>query len=62
MARIVEKPNEWYDKEKVTYTKRKCLNCRLEFDSWGIGNRICNKCKNSEVYKSYQNTTTVRFR
>jgi hypothetical protein len=62
MARIIEKPNEWYDKKDINYTKRKCLNCRTEFDSWGVGNRICGKCKTSDAYKSYQNTTSVRFR
>ena len=26
-------------------TKRKCLCCSKIFDSWGIGNRLCQGCK-----------------
>jgi hypothetical protein len=66
MARVIGTPNSMNTKRKdgpdTTYTKRNCLNCRTEFDSWGIGNRICAKCKSSDAYKSYQNTTSVRFR
>jgi len=27
------------------WTKRKCLCCSKIFDSWGIGNRLCQGCK-----------------
>ena len=64
MARVAGTPNgltKIKDNLEVTYTKRNCLNCRKEFDSWGAGNRICNKCKTSDIYKSYSNSTNVRF-
>ena len=31
---------------------RSCLRCRIKFPSEGIGNRICEKCKSSEEFKS----------
>ena len=64
MARVTGTPNgltRRKDAAEVNYTKRKCLNCRTEFDSWGIGNRICSKCKGSELFKNHQNPTTVKF-
>jgi hypothetical protein len=27
--------------------KRKCLRCQKQFDSQGVGNRICSKCEQS---------------
>ena len=62
MARVAGTPNgltKRKDDPEVTYTKRKCLNCKTEFDSWGVGNRICNKCKTSDIYRSYSNSTNV---
>lgn len=63
MAYIKEKPNSYYnEKKEVTWTKRKCLPCGNIFDSWGIGNRICNKCKSSREYKNDIITTAVKIR
>ena len=31
-------------------TPRKCLCCRTQFLSEGIGNRVCASCKGSEIY------------
>ena len=31
--------------QNVNWTKRKCLRCSKIFDSWGIGNRLCQGCK-----------------
>ena len=31
----------------VTYTCRKCLRCRDGFESWGAGNRLCDRCRAS---------------
>jgi len=31
--------------QKENWTKRKCLCCGKIFDSWGIGNRLCQRCK-----------------
>ena len=39
-----ENPNKSY-KNNENWTKRKCLCCGKIFDSWGIGNRLCQKCK-----------------
>ena len=39
-----ENPNQSY-KNNETWTKRKCLCCGKIFDSWGIGNRLCQRCK-----------------
>jgi len=36
------------DQRKV----RSCLRCQTNFPSEGIGNRICDKCKSSDEYKS----------
>jgi len=30
---------------------RTCLTCSSTFNSWGAGNRICPRCKNSDAYK-----------
>ena len=27
------------------WSKRRCLCCNKIFDSWGIGNRLCKRCK-----------------
>ncbi len=66
MARTPGTPNSIWSKRKdnpeAQYTQRKCLNCCTKFDSWGAGNRICNKCKSSDIYRNYQNTTTIRIR
>ena len=32
------------DAENATITK-KCMCCRVEFESWGKGNRMCYKCR-----------------
>ena len=37
-------PNQSY-KNNENWTKRKCLCCGKIFDSWGIGNRLCQRCK-----------------
>lgn len=29
--------------EKEQYTERRCLTCNVKFQSWGIGNRLCNE-------------------
>ena len=29
----------------VTYTRRNCLRCGDGFDSWGPGNRLCDRCR-----------------
>jgi len=51
------------DEENIKWTKRKCIPCGKMFDSWGIGNRICNKCKTTSEYKNFShNTTTVKIR
>jgi len=45
---IVISKNENLNKSstnKKPWTKRKCLCCGKIFDSWGIGNRLCQKCK-----------------
>ena len=39
-----ENPNKSY-KNNENWTKRKCLCCSKIFDSWGIGNRLCQGCK-----------------
>ena len=39
-----ENPNKSY-KNNENWTKRKCLCCGKIFDSWGIGNRLCQRCK-----------------
>ena len=39
-----ENPNQSY-KNNENWTKRKCLRCGKIFDSWGIGNRLCQRCK-----------------
>jgi len=39
-----ENPNKSY-KNNENWTKRKCLCCGKIFDSWGIGNRLCKRCK-----------------
>ena len=39
-----ENPNKSY-KNNENLTKRKCLCCGKIFDSWGIGNRLCQRCK-----------------
>ena len=44
-----ENPNKSYTNKKPlqneSWTKRKCLCCSKIFDSWGIGNRLCQGCK-----------------
>ena len=44
-----ENPNQSSTNKKPlqneNWTKRKCLCCGKIFDSWGIGNRLCQKCK-----------------
>ena len=41
--------NKFYTNKKPlqneNWTKRKCLCCSKIFDSWGIGNRLCQGCK-----------------
>ena len=37
-------PNKSY-KNNENWVKRKCLCCSKIFDSWGIGNRLCQRCK-----------------
>ena len=31
--------------QNENWAKRKCLCCSKMFDSWGIGNRLCQRCK-----------------
>ena len=44
-----ENPNKSSTNKKPlqneNWTKRKCLCCSKIFDSWGIGNRLCQGCK-----------------
>ena len=44
-----ENPNQSSTNKKPlqneNWTKRKCLCCGKIFDSWGIGNRLCQGCK-----------------
>ena len=44
-----ENPNQSSTNKKPlqneNWTKRKCLCCSKIFDSWGIGNRLCQGCK-----------------
>ena len=44
-----ENPNQSSTNKKPlqneNWTKRKCLCCGKIFDSWGIGNRLCQRCK-----------------
>ena len=44
-----ENPNQYFTNKKPlqneNWTKRKCLCCGTIFDSWGIGNRLCQRCK-----------------
>ena len=44
-----ENPNKSSTNKKPlqneNWTKRKCLCCSKVFDSWGIGNRLCQGCK-----------------
>ena len=45
---IVTSKNENPNKKPLqneNWTKRKCLCCSKIFDSWGIGNRLCQGCK-----------------
>ena len=45
---IVTSKNENPNKKPLqneSWTKRKCLCCSKIFDSWGIGNRLCQRCK-----------------
>ena len=37
-------PNKSY-KNNENWVKKKCLCCGKIFDSWGIGNRLCQGCK-----------------
>ena len=45
----IENPNKSSTNKKPlkneNWTKRKCLCCSKIFDSWGIGNRLCQGCK-----------------
>lgn len=36
---------------KKKTTKRECLRCDQSFESYSIGNRICNQCKTHEDMK-----------
>ena len=38
--------------QNENWTKRKCLCCSKIFDSWGIGNRLCQGCKCREFKKN----------
>ena len=44
-----ENPNKSSTNKKPlqneNWTKRKCVCCSKIFDSWGIGNRLCQGCK-----------------
>ena len=44
-----ENPNQSSTNKKPlqneNWTRRKCLCCGKIFDSWGIGNRLCQRCK-----------------
>jgi hypothetical protein len=31
--------------------KRTCLMCGQRFDSWGVGNRICGRCKGAQEWR-----------
>ena len=45
---IVNSNNENPNKkplQNTNWSKRKCLCCNTTFDSWGIGNRLCQGCK-----------------
>ena len=42
-------------KIKKTYTIRVCMMCREDFESSGIGDRICAPCKNTDLWKSGPN-------
>ena len=65
MARVIGTPNginaSNRQRKAMTFTKRKCLPCGEMFDSWGPGNRICKQCKSTDMYKSYQRTTSIKF-
>jgi hypothetical protein len=50
------------DSKNIIWTPRKCLPCGKIFDSWGVGNRICNKCKTTSDYKDAMPTATIKIR
>ena len=38
-----------YLKDKTSIKKRKCLKCGKQFESKGVGNRVCLKCSLSNL-------------
>jgi len=45
------KPGYGPDRNKITYKERKCLLCSRSFQSWGAGNRVCGRCRETRDYK-----------
>ena len=43
---------EAFHRRKMPLTDRICLNCRRVFGSFGVGNRICQKCKETDIFES----------
>ena len=45
MAGTYERSHHSVNEDEVVYTERICLKCEKSFESWGIKNRLCSKCR-----------------
>jgi hypothetical protein len=43
-----------YGPDKVSLKERKCLLCLRPFQSWGAGNRVCTRCRDTVDYQDLQ--------
>lgn len=41
--------------------RRRCNFCKKEFTSWGPGNRTCEPCRNSPLYRELSSASGVFF-
>jgi tRNA(Ile2) C34 agmatinyltransferase TiaS len=46
--------------EVVSIKQRKCLLCQRVFESKGVGNRICRRCKDTTDYRDIAFAETYR--
>ena len=47
-------------KGEFNYKQRKCLLCTRHFESWGSGNRICRRCRDTCDYRDIPYAETYR--
>jgi hypothetical protein len=40
-----------YEEKKKAFVERVCLHCQRMFKSLGIGNRICSRCKDTDIFE-----------